>query len=283
MNQQVEAIHKAVEFIEQHLRDEITVADIAAAAGYSLYHFIRTFNQTVHHTPYNYLMRRRLSEAARLLLGSSARIIDISVTYCFNNQETFSRAFKRMFNIQPSQWREGGIIPHGALMPALTLDYLVYINQETYFRPEVVERGESYLLGLMSDRPESPLQLWDSLVSVLREIEIVRHERQIVAVSSFLPAQAQPAFHFLGVETQLGGTAFPPLVCQTLSAGHWARIIHQGAPGQLLLALDYFYSTWLPNSAYPAAYPMQVEWIGTQLPKNDNGTREILIPLERVE
>ncbi len=283
MNQQVEAIYKAIEFIEHHLRDEITVADIAAAAGYSLYHFIRTFNQTVHHTPYNYLMRRRLSEAARDLLGSPARIIDISLMYRFNNQETFSRAFKRMFTMQASQWREGGSIPHGALMPALTLEYLAYINQETFSRPEVIERGESDLLGLMSDWPETPLQLWDSLESVLRQTEIAWQERPIIAVSSFLPAQAQPAFHFLGVEAQSGETAFPPLVCQTLPAGHWARIIYRGTPGQLSLALEYFYSTWLPNSAYQTAYPMQVEQVATQLPEDDNGTREILVPLERVE
>ena len=119
MSEQLQAIHTALQYIEDHLHDEIAVADIAAATGYSLYHFIRTFNQAVHHTPYDYLMRRRLSEAACALLDSDDRIIDIALDYQFNNHETFSRAFKRMFDTQPSQWREVGRIPRRSLMPAL--------------------------------------------------------------------------------------------------------------------------------------------------------------------
>jgi AraC family transcriptional regulator len=56
---------EALDDIEQHLTAEIQVADIAAAVSYSLYHFCRIFGQVVHHNPYDYLMRRRLSEAAR--------------------------------------------------------------------------------------------------------------------------------------------------------------------------------------------------------------------------
>ena len=62
------SMFKAIEFIENNLKREITVADIADAVCYSLYHFCRTFNGAVHHTPYDYLMRRRLSDAARALV-----------------------------------------------------------------------------------------------------------------------------------------------------------------------------------------------------------------------
>ena len=104
---QLTAICRALDFVEEHLSQEITVADMGAAACYSPYHFSRTFNRVVHHTPYDYLMRRRLSESARQLLETDKKIIDIALEYGFNNPETYSRAFKRMFGVQPSQWRGG--------------------------------------------------------------------------------------------------------------------------------------------------------------------------------
>ena len=135
MNAQITAIYSAIEFIEKHLRDEISVGDIATSAGYSLYHFIRVFNQIVHHSPYDYLMRRRLSEAALELLTSERRIIDISLDYCFQNHETFSRAFKRMFAIQPSQWRLKESAQNRLLLPCLTMEYLKHINEENFLFP----------------------------------------------------------------------------------------------------------------------------------------------------
>ena len=91
---QLTAIGKALDFIEDNLEENIGVADMADAAGYSLYHFCRVFNSIVHHTPYDYLMRRRLSESARALVETDRKIIDVAFEYQFNSPETYSRAFK---------------------------------------------------------------------------------------------------------------------------------------------------------------------------------------------
>lgn len=61
-----EDILRAVEFIELNLREPVSIKDAADAAGYSLYHFCRVFNSVIHHSPYDYIMRRRLSEAASM-------------------------------------------------------------------------------------------------------------------------------------------------------------------------------------------------------------------------
>ena len=168
MSEQLAAIYTALEFIEGHLRKDVTVADIAAAAGYSLYHFIRTFNQAVHHTPYNYLIRRRLSEASRELIISQRHILDIAFDYQFNNPETFSRAFKRMFGMQPSQWRSRGFTPYRSLLPALSLDYLAHINQRGISHPKIVEIKTTHLIGLMSQGQENVSRLWQDLKQILR-------------------------------------------------------------------------------------------------------------------
>jgi AraC family transcriptional regulator len=44
-------MYQAVQFIEQHLREPITVQNVADAVDYSLYHFCRTFNSVIGHSP----------------------------------------------------------------------------------------------------------------------------------------------------------------------------------------------------------------------------------------
>ena len=131
----LEPIIKAIDFIEAHLKAPLMVADIAEAVGYSVYHFCRTFNLAVHHTPYDYLMRRRLSESARELVGSDRKIIDVAYEYRFNNHETYSRAFRRMFDTQPSQVKKAGRIEPRVLMPRLTIAHIHHIHQGEYLKP----------------------------------------------------------------------------------------------------------------------------------------------------
>jgi AraC family transcriptional regulator len=83
----LEPMVTAVTFIEDCLQENIKVADMADAVNFSLFHFCRTFNKIVHHTPYDYLIRRRLSESARLLLETDQRITDIAFTFQFNSPE----------------------------------------------------------------------------------------------------------------------------------------------------------------------------------------------------
>ena len=90
------AIVHALDFIESHLQEPMALADVADAVAYSLYHFCRSFKNATHYTPYDYLMRRRITEAARALLQSTARVTDVAFDYQFNNLETFSRAFRRV-------------------------------------------------------------------------------------------------------------------------------------------------------------------------------------------
>ncbi len=99
MSPYLRSMATAVTYIEDHLQDNINLADIAAYVAYSLFHFCRVFNQTVHHPPYDYLMRRRLTAAALQLLQTEQRVTDIAFAYQFGTPEGFSRAFQRMFRV----------------------------------------------------------------------------------------------------------------------------------------------------------------------------------------
>ncbi|MCL1794543.1 MAG: AraC family transcriptional regulator [Oscillospiraceae bacterium] len=104
----IEHIGHAVEYIEANLKSELNLADLAKAAGYSEYHFLRVFKQVTHVTPADYIRKRRISEIAREMDESSRSISDIAFEYGFNSKENFTRAFKDEHNCLPTEYKSAG-------------------------------------------------------------------------------------------------------------------------------------------------------------------------------
>ena len=98
----------ALNYLETHLTAPATVAQAATAAGYSRHHFSRTFLALTGLTPTSYLRKRRLSEAARALVTTPKRILDIALDYQFGSQEAFTRSFKQEFGLSPGHYRRRG-------------------------------------------------------------------------------------------------------------------------------------------------------------------------------
>jgi AraC-like DNA-binding protein/GNAT superfamily N-acetyltransferase len=101
-------LNRAIGELEHHLTEPIAVDVVAARVGYSRFHFSRTFLAWIGLTPTAYLRKRRLSEAARALITTTARILEIALDYQFQSQEAFTRSFKREFGVSPGLYRWRG-------------------------------------------------------------------------------------------------------------------------------------------------------------------------------
>lgn len=95
----------AVKHIEEHLSENLTLAAVAGASNYSKYHLHRRFSKEAGMTMGDYICRRRLTEAAKMLVFTDWPVLDIAVMVGFGSQQAFSAAFKRMFKKTPSQYR----------------------------------------------------------------------------------------------------------------------------------------------------------------------------------
>lgn len=99
-------IKKAMNYIENNLNEGIRLEEAAAFAGFSKYHFQRVFKRETGLNLYEYIQKRRLAEASSLFLNSNIRILDIAVYLCFESQEVFTRAFKKVYGLPPGQYRK---------------------------------------------------------------------------------------------------------------------------------------------------------------------------------
>lgn len=98
-------IESVIDYIETHLNEKLTLDTIAAAIHYSKYHLSRLFVDTVGLHINEYIKRRQLTEAAKLLIISEKPIIDIALLCGYQSQQAFSSAFKSMYKAPPAEYR----------------------------------------------------------------------------------------------------------------------------------------------------------------------------------
>ncbi|MBN2091838.1 helix-turn-helix transcriptional regulator, partial [candidate division KSB1 bacterium] len=143
-----EIILKSVQFIEDNLKEEINVLDMANSVYYSLYHFIRLFQSVTGYSPRTYLQQRRLSEGLKELKNTDKKIIEIAFDYQFNSHESFSRAFKKQFGINPKQIREGFALANLPFMNPINADYLYQSEKARNEPPQIIELPRIMLSGI---------------------------------------------------------------------------------------------------------------------------------------
>jgi AraC-like DNA-binding protein len=100
-----QSIQSTISFIEKHLCEKLSLDDISKVSGYSKYHFIYIFKHETGMGVREHIQNRRLAMAARLLLSSNLNIMDIALTYQFESQESFTRAFKKVYAVPPGKYR----------------------------------------------------------------------------------------------------------------------------------------------------------------------------------
>lgn len=257
------ATRTAVRFIEDHLQDDIKVADVADAVHFSLFYFCRIFNQTAHHPPYDYLMRRRLTEAARLLTRSDWRITDVAFAFRFGSLEAFSRAFKRMFGCLPSQWQKEGSLDSRRLMNPLTIDHLTHRADVRAIRPTMAEKPAFPVIGLATLLPAGETAVATLWPLLDHHIPDPLNRQPVFAVTDFSPNGA-PTFSMAAVTCSDLSCVPPPLVSRWLPAAAYASFATSNNATARRLTADYIYQTWLPQSRFVLAHPLEIVWFETR-------------------
>lgn len=88
-------------FIEEHLKEELTLEQIADAAGYSRYHFSRKFRERQGISVMKYVLRRKLEKASQEIL-SGRSILETALDLGFSSHSSFSTVFRREMGYHPS-------------------------------------------------------------------------------------------------------------------------------------------------------------------------------------
>jgi AraC family transcriptional regulator len=104
MDQQRAAVQRMQTYIENHMGEVITPADLSAASSYSPWHSYRIFREWLDITPADYIRRLRLSKSALRLRDEDVRVIDVALDCGFSSVDGYQRAFFREFGCNPREY-----------------------------------------------------------------------------------------------------------------------------------------------------------------------------------
>ena len=98
-------LRRVLGYVEEHLAEDITVADLANVACLSIFHFTRAFAGAMGVPPHRYVSQRRLETARAMITTGRASLSQIAYDCRFSSQSSFTRAFRRATGVTPAEYR----------------------------------------------------------------------------------------------------------------------------------------------------------------------------------
>ena len=93
-------------YIQEHIKEKISLMDLSKVAGYSMYHASHIFKECEGIAPFEYIRRQRLILSAFSLRHRNEKVIDIAFDFMFSSHEGYTRAFSKTFGISPKRFAQ---------------------------------------------------------------------------------------------------------------------------------------------------------------------------------
>ncbi|MEE1186787.1 MAG: AraC family transcriptional regulator [Acutalibacteraceae bacterium] len=112
MHEQIKAVQRMQEFIEEHLCEEISFTDVAKVSLFSPWHARRLFLEYTGVTPAEYIRKLRLKQSALKLRDENIKVLDVALDYGFNSVDGYQRAFFKEFGCNPREYSANPVPLH---------------------------------------------------------------------------------------------------------------------------------------------------------------------------
>lgn len=154
MKEQILAVQRMQDYIEEHYNSEITLADLSKVSLFSPWYSYRLFRQYIGLTPAEYIRKIRLSKSALKLKNEERRVIDVAFDMGFDSVDGYQRAFYREFGCNPGEYASHPVpirlfIPYGVKFRHLRKEKFNMDNVQNVFvqvihkpaRKAIIKRG----------------------------------------------------------------------------------------------------------------------------------------------
>ena len=279
----IERLNKSINYIEEHITEEISYDELAQIACCATYHFQRMFTYIAGVSLSEYIRRRKMSLAAVDLQGSNEKIIDIGLKYGYSSPTAFNRAFQSIHGVAPSALKNEGVSIKS--FPPITFKFTVKGVEELNYRIETKPAfrivGKSYPLNKEIEQNflEVP-QMWQNAVmdgTIKKIIALMNSQPQGVLGVSACNDNEKWKYYIAVSSTADIDTSLEEYI---VPGCMWA-IFPGGGTGKSIQELEKRIVTeWLPTSGYEFTEGPDIEVYFN--PDPNNTQYEVWIPIKKV-
>lgn len=149
-----QAMLRALNYIDENITQSVSLYDLSRVAGFSVPHFYRLFRRLTGDTVGAYILRRKITLAARDLNDSDRSIASIAFDYGFESHDVFTRAFARVYGMSPKKYRSSNCPPPLKRLSVME-DRNSTDNRQMKFC--LMQSDEFYVIGMKCNA-----QIWDN-------------------------------------------------------------------------------------------------------------------------
>ena len=153
----ITGMQAAINYIEEHITEDLDYNEIASHSFSSSYHFQRVFSILCGFTLGEYIRNRRLSLAGTELAAGDVKIIDIALKYGYESPDSFAKAFQRFHGILPSQAKS----QQDSLNHFSRLVLEISMKGGNYMNYKIENKPETTLVGFKKRFSGSPATRWE--------------------------------------------------------------------------------------------------------------------------
>lgn len=280
------AIGKALWYIESHSAQPVTLDEVAEASGLSRFHLSRTFAAVVGRPLAAYLRGRRLSEAARELADGAPDILSVALGAGYGSHEAFTRAFRDQFGATPEGVRERRSTINLTLVEPMRMPDT---PAQTIANPDIRDSG-AILIACMRQRFTHETRggipaLWQRFAAHLGHIPGEKAGTSFGVVISEDESDRDGFDYAAGVEVKSLDDLPEDLAGLRIPARSYAVFRHAGHVSTVGATCGAIFGSWLPRSGRQLAKgPVQlIERYDLSKfdPRTGLGGLEIWIPLQK--
>lgn len=161
----ITGIQRAIDYIEEHLTEELDYEAIAKESFSSSFHFQRVFSILCGYTLGEYIRSRRMTLAGIALAAGNERVIDVALRYGYDSPDSFAKAFHKFHGITPSQARSEGakLKSFSRLSFRITLEGGTMMNYRIEKKPAMTLTGfKKHFDGTPLERKQQDHHFWMS-------------------------------------------------------------------------------------------------------------------------
>ncbi|MFD6442667.1 effector binding domain-containing protein [Peribacillus sp. NPDC060186] len=263
----VESIQKAINYMEEHLLDDLTIESISRQANASAFHFQRTFTILTDISVGEYVRRRRLTLAAQEISRTNCKVIDLAYKYGYDTPEAFSKAFRRQHGVSPSEARKY----IGKLTFYERLVIQVILKGEIPMKYNILERDSFQLIGIKREfsvvNGENLIEipkLWDKVNSDGTSDQLGKLNngkiKGLLGVCVDKRILKQNAAIDYWIATEYEGQVPEEYSSLTIPASKWVVFeVHGPMPDAIQEVWKRIFSEWFPTSGYEHAGTPEME------------------------